>query len=70
MRAPVYSGKNGASQLPRPPQPMRPTSTAEFACEPKTVAGFKIKRPAAAVLTKSRRSGSVLLLMFASIARV
>ena len=30
-RAPACCGKNGAIQLPRPPQPISPTSTVEFA---------------------------------------
>jgi hypothetical protein len=40
--------KNGPIQLPRPPQPMMPTSTAELACESKTVSGWSKRIPVAA----------------------
>jgi hypothetical protein len=55
MRAPVYSGKNGPIQLPRPPQPTIPTSTAELACIPNTVSGFRIMIPAPVALRKFLR---------------
>src|SRR5579871_1020424 len=47
-RAPVNSGKNLPIQLPRPPQPTMPTSTVEFAWEPKTVWGLRMRIPPAA----------------------
>ena len=69
-RAPVYSGKKGAIQLPRPPQPINPTSTLEFACDPNAVAGFRIRRPLAAVFRKLRRGLSFSGILTSLLARI
>ncbi len=56
--APVFCRNDSVTAVPRPPQPSTPRRTAELACVPKTVLGFRMVKPAvaaAAMPTNSRR---------------
>src|SRR5713226_367831 len=65
-RAPPVSTRLVASSVPRPPQPKRPTRTAEFAAVPRTKSGLMIIKPAvaAAEVIKVRRSTWSLEFLF------
>jgi hypothetical protein len=57
MRAGPLMAMLVASTVPRPPQPSRPTRTAELAWEPRTSCGFTIMKPAAAGRWRGMRGG-------------
>ncbi len=62
--APVFCRNDSVTAVPRPPQPSTPRRTAELACVPKTVLGFRMVKPAvaaAATPTNSRRPTLVSL---------